>query len=186
MGDVVSLTGFRQYSKEASQKDSDYDKLKTLERELFGESKQGHSFLELIVGGAEQPPKAGALEPVNAATELLSLDLLRTPYLKFENYDLKRYGDFLYTALVYLYRHEPRMPVPKDRIKGVARQLFRHSTGLPKLSEPELINEYKKTMRGRISYRYREWKVHVRLRIFEDEAVLEANGGYETTVEEKK
>ncbi|MBU2561839.1 MAG: hypothetical protein KKD17_06075 [Nanoarchaeota archaeon] len=183
-GKIVSLAEFRQQHTEGPEKDLAYDKLQRLEQKLFGEQKKGLSFLEQIA--AETEKALGETSSLSAAGELLGLDLCGTPFLDFENRDLQRYKDFLYISMVYFYRYEPRRTLLRDRIKSVAMHLFRYEIGLPKLSEPERINEYRRTWRGRWSYRVREWRVNVRLRAFEDEALLEANEGYNTVVEDKK
>ncbi len=160
MGDVVvSLNEYLQRNPD-KRKSAEYRRLKELEKELFGETEEAESFLELIAQEAETTTPIN--EQPRLVTEVsarLGNDLHKKGYLDFGNLNADKYGSFLNQSLLYTYTYEANQ-AKADKICSVALHLFRYQQGLPSLFKPEEINKYRKTVLGKMSYWLKERKVN--------------------------
>ncbi|MBW2971803.1 hypothetical protein KY359_02090 [Candidatus Woesearchaeota archaeon] len=174
-GSVVILAERRrQQQPEVSAKDVAYDNLQRLETELFGEQKQGLSFLERIAAETDTADWAAGTENIGRAGDIYALDACGTRYLDFACYDSGRYKEFLSQAMMYFYHFESSDTRTRDRILGVARNLFRYESCLPSLADAEGIAEANRTLGGRLRYSLREMLASRKLQRFWNSSVTGA------------
>ena len=166
--DLSNVASFSEALKQknplALAKQRDYGALKELQETIFEGVQEESSFLEQIL--AVRDPSCehfGAAEPVARAAELFAFDFLGTTYSDFDKYDIGAYKHFLYEALVYHHQHEPIKTELRSRVIGVTRHLLRHEKGLPKLSDLDAVADYKQKTFGKLSYRFKEYTIQVKL-----------------------